>query len=158
MDSQSVISAFTHVLYQLVYYIFILPYEVWCKAIRRLAAQRENKALKFTEIKSPWPMFTFLKRWCIDFFFDMLIAIAWIVLLYYFFKNFDTNVTHPFKVSFGYGIRILLLELYTLYASVLGIHLLRDLFILILKPISKFLGWLNKPAQHLDITIDKEIL
>lgn len=158
MDNQSVLSAFKHILYQLVYYIFILPYEVWCKAIRRLAAQRENSALKFVEIKSPWPLFTFLKRWCIDFFFDMLIAIAWIVLLFFFFKNFKELVIIPFKHDFGDGVKALLLELYLMYSSVLVIHFYRDLFILLLKPISKFLGWLNKPAQHLDITIDKELL
>ncbi len=145
MDSQTILGAFKHILYQLVYYIFILPYDVWCKAIKRLAAQRENNALKFVDIKSPWPMFTFLKRWCIDFFFDMLIAIAWIILLLCFFFT---------SSDFG----TILMAIYPIYASVVGIHLLRDFFILLLKPFSKFLGWLKKPAQHLDITIDKEML
>ena len=158
MDSQTVISAFTHILYQLIYYVFILPFEVWSKAIKRLAAQRENKALKFSEIKSQWPMFTFLKRWCIDFLFDMLIAIAWILALYCIIDNFDFFVKFPFKDSFGTGMKSLFTVLYLGYSSVIVIHLLRDLFILLLKPISKFLGWLNKPAQHLDLTIDKEVL
>lgn len=158
MDSKTIISAFTHILYQLVYYLFILPFEVWCKAIKRLAAQREDKALKFVDIKSQWPMFTFLKRWCIDFLFDMLIAIAWIVLLYYFFKHFDINVKYPFKASFGTGLKTVLSELYIIYSSVISIHLLRDFFILILKPLSKFFSWLSKPAQHLDLTIDKEVV
>ncbi|MBQ3944449.1 MAG: hypothetical protein II670_02420 [Alphaproteobacteria bacterium] len=158
MDSQTIISAFTHILYQIVYYVFILPFEVWSKAIKRLAAQRENKSLKFVEIKSQWPMFTFLKRWLIDFLFDALIAIIWIILLYNFFKRFDFFVSIPFKDSFGTGMKSLFFSLLAIYTAPVSIHLLRDLFILLLKPITKLLGWLNKPAQHLDITIDKEVL
>lgn len=158
MDSQTIITAFTHILYQIVYYVFILPFEVWSKAIKRLAAQRENKSLKFVEIKSQWPMFTFLKRWLIDFLFDALIAIIWIILLYNFFKRFDFFVSIPFKDSFGTGMKSLFFSLLAIYTAPVSIHLLRDLFILLLKPITKLLGWLNKPAQHLDITIDKEVL
>ena len=158
MDSQTIITAFTHILYQIVYYVFILPFEVWSKAIKRLAAQRENKSLKFVEIKSQWPMFTFLKRWLIDFLLDALIAIIWIILLYNFFKRFDFFVSIPFKDSFGTGMKSLFFSLLAIYTAPVSIHLLRDLFILLLKPITKLLGWLNKPAQHLDITIDKEVL
>ncbi len=158
MDGQTIITAFTHILYQIVYYVFILPFEVWSKAIKRLAAQRENKSLKFVEIKSQWPMFTFLKRWLIDFLFDALIAIIWIILLYNFFKRFDFFVSIPFKDSFGTGMKSLFFSLLAIYTAPVGIHLIRDLFILLLKPITKLLGWLNKPAQHLDITIDKEVL
>ena len=158
MDSQTIITAFTHILYQIVYYVFILPFEVWSKAIKRLAAQRENKSLKFVEIKSQWPMFTFLKRWLIDFLFDALIAIIWIILLHNFFKRFDFFVSIPFKDRFGTGMKSLFFSLLAIYTAPVSIHLLRDLFILLLKPITKLLGWLNKPAQHLDITIDKEVL
>ena len=52
----------------------------------------------------------------------------------------------------------LFFSLLAIYTAPVSIHLLRDLFILLLKPITKLLGWLNKPAQHLDITIDKEVL
>lgn len=157
MDGKTIITAFTHILYQLVYFLFILPFDVWSKALKRLAAQRENKALKFVEIKSPWPMFTFLKRWFIDFFFDMLIAIVWIVGLFFLFSDFEKYVTYPFKSSFLDGMTSLSF-IYLGYFSTVAIHLVRDLFILLLKPLGKFFGWLNKPAQHLDITIDKELL
>ena len=148
MDGQTIISAFTHILYQIVYFLFILPFDTWLSAIKRLAAQRENKALKVTEIKSPWPMFTFLKRWCIDFFFDMLIALAWIIGLIIAFKF------GWFKSKPG----IIILTILAIYCAPVAVHIVRDFFVLLLKPFTKFLGWLNKPAQHLDITIDKEVL
>ena len=145
MDGKTIIAAFTHILYQLVYFLFILPFDVWSKTIQRLAAQRENKALKYTEINSPWPMFTFLKRWCIDFFFDMLIAIGWILALYYFISNSAKLIDY-------------ILGFFISYFCVVVIAWLRDFFVLLIKPFSKFLGWLKKPAQHLDLTIDKELL
>ena len=147
MDSQTIITAFTHILYQIVYFLFILPFDTWMSAIKRLAAQRENKALKVTEIKSQWPMFTFLKRWCIDFFFDMLIALGWII---------GVLLILAAKPD-GVGEYILLI-LAVYWGVPVVVHIVRDFFVLMLKPFSKFLGWLNKPAQHLDITIDKEVL
>lgn len=148
MDSQTIISAFTHILYQIVYFLFILPFETWMSAIKRLAAQRENKALKVTEIKSQWPMFTFLKRWCIDFFFDMLIALGWIIIGFLFY-----GIAKPDGVG-----KYILFFLAVYWVAPVAVHIVRDFFVLMLKPFSKFLGWLNKPAQHLDITIDKEVL
>ena len=154
MDENNIGKAFLHILYQFVYVLFIVPYHIWCKAIQRLAAQRENKALKVTEIKSQWPMFTFLKRWCIDFFFDMLIALAWIVGIYLFFKigHFDA-----FKYAFGPALKEAASFLMLVYISPAAISWIRDLFILLLKPLSKFFSWCSKPAQHLDITIDGDI-
>ena len=98
MDENNIGKAFLHILYQFVNVLFIVPYHIWCKALQRLAAQRENKALKVTEIKSQWPMFTFLKRWFIDFLFDMLIALAWIGGIYLFFKM---GYLDKFKYAFG---------------------------------------------------------
>ncbi len=151
MDENNIGKAFLHILYQIVYVLFIVPYHIWCKALQRLAAQRENKALKFSEINSPWPMLTFLKRWFIDFLFDMLIAIAWIVGIYLFFKigHFDA-----FKYAFWRALKEASLFLMAVYFSPAVISWLRDLFILALKPIKKFFSWLSKPAQHLDLTID----
>lgn len=154
MDENNIGKAFLHILYQIVYVLFIVPYHIWCKALQRLAAQRENKALKFSEINSPWPMLTFLKRWFIDFLFDMLIAIIWIVGIYLFFK---LKIYKSFDYKFSEGLKYTLLYFYGTYFSVVAISWLRDLFILALKPLKKFFSWLSKPAQHLDITIDGEI-
>lgn len=154
MDENNIGKAFLHILYQIVYVLFIVPYHIWCKALQRLAAQRENKALKFSEINSPWPMLTFLKRWFIDFLFDMLIAIIWIVGIYLFFK---LKIYKSFDYKFSEGLKYTLLYFYGTYFSVVAISWLRDLFILALKPLKKFFSWLSKPAQHLDITIDSEI-
>ena len=122
MDENNIGKAFLHILYQFVYVLFIVPYHIWCKAIQRLAAQRENKALKVTEIKSQWPMFTFLKRWCIDFFFDMLIALAWIVGIYLFFKigHFDA-----FKYAFGPALKEAASFLMLVYISPAAISWIR---------------------------------
>lgn len=148
MESQSISSAVIHILHQLVYFLFVMPYHLWCNAINRLATQRENESLKITEIKSQWPMFTFLKRWFIDFLFDMFIAIVWIAAIIFFF------ITEPWEAGFF----AIITFLYISYFSVVLISCVRDLFILLLKPFSKFLNWLSKPAQHLDLTIDKELL
>ncbi|MBP5688583.1 MAG: hypothetical protein J6X22_08100 [Muribaculaceae bacterium] len=152
MDNNTIGKAFLHILYQIVYVLFILPYGIWCKAIKRLAAQRENKSLKFSEINSQWPMFTFLKRWFIDFLFDLFIAIIWFVGIYLYFKYEGYK---SFKFDFGDGLKMTLYYLYGAYFSVAIISWLRDLFILGLKPLAKFFSWLKKPAQHLDITINR---
>ena len=133
MENNSIAKAFLHILYQIVYILFIVPYHCWCNALKRLAAQRENKALKVTEIKSPWPMFTFLKRWFIDFFFDMLTALSWIIGILLAI------------LSGTIGIAVLA------YFAPSLLSWLRDLFVLLIKPFKKFLSWCSKPAQHLDI-------
>lgn len=147
----NIVKAFLHILYQIVYVLFVVPYHIWCKAIKRLDAQRKNRSLKFSEINSQWPMFTFFKRWFIDFFFDMLIAIIWIVGIYLYFKF---EAYKAFKFDFGEGLKYTFYYFYGAYFSVVIISWLRDLFILGLKPIAKFFSWLRKPAQHLDITIN----
>ena len=152
MDNNTIGKALLHILYQIVYVLFVVPYHIWCKAINRLVAQRENNSLKFTAIKSPWPMFTFLKRWLIDFGFDMLIAIIWFVGIYLYFKY---DAYKAFKYDFWEGLKYSFYYFYGAYFGVVGISWLRDLFILALKPLAKFFSWLKKPAQHLDITINR---
>ena len=159
MSTDKILSAYKHILYQLVYVLFVLPYDVWCSAINRLAAQRENEALKVSEIKSEWPMFVFLKRWLLDFFYDMMIAIIWFVGLCIFLVGLYDAISSPYHSEIEFlDFLILLLYLYAVYSSVVSIALARDLLVFLLKPFQKFIGWLKKPAQHLDLTIDKELL
>ena len=158
---QTIVSAFLHILKQLAYVLFIMPIDLWKAALKRLAQQHDSKALTISEIKSPWPIFSFIKRWIFEFLFDLMITILPFVAIYNITYSYVDYLAGPHAFStFGFKFKefiyFLLSLWYVPYGIMLVVSLLRDLFTLLLMPFRKFLSWVRKPAQHLDLTIDKE--
>lgn len=137
-------SALIHFLYNFfVYYLFVLPFDLWKKAISRLADQREKGALRMSEIKTQWPFLSFLKVFLIEFMFDGVILISYIlgpILAIVLWISSESFTTFIGCIVMSY------------YAPIF-LSLLRDVFILSLLPIRKFLSWVSKPAQYLDLEI-----
>ena len=100
------------------------------------------------ERKSHWPLLSYQYHLTFEYCFDIItilvpvyLLVAFIVLLFN-------------KTNFG----IIILTLYGVYMSSVAIQLIRDFIQLVfIAPIRKFVSWLNKPAQYLDIKMDQDL-
>ncbi|MBG0780794.1 MAG: toxin-antitoxin system YwqK family antitoxin [Bacteroidales bacterium] len=73
--TDQIVSALLHFLYNFfVYFIFIVPFDLWKKATIRLANQKEKGGLNISKITSLWPFLSFLKAFIL--FFLILILTA----------------------------------------------------------------------------------
>lgn len=144
------LNALIHFLYQFVNFLFVLPYHLWQKAVIRLDYQFCNKTLNVGKIDSPWPFFSWLKRFILEFLLDGLIFIWWLVALIFFFVDICGS---------GMSFWDYLSVLYLLYVSgPFVLSLLRDFIVTcILLPFRKFLSWVRKPAQYMDVKHDGTI-
>lgn len=129
----------------IVYFLFIVPFDAFVNAVERLAKQRQNKALKLSEIKTPWPFFSFLKRVFLDFSFDFLTVLCYLL----------APLIFIIVLASGGGFLGALAILVGCYYAPLFIAWLRDFTVMILMPIRKFISWCYKPAQYLDLNVTK---
>lgn len=130
----------------IVYFLFIVPFDAFVNAVERLAKQRQNKALKLSEIKTPWPFFSFLKRVFLDFSFDFLTVLCYLL----------APLIFIIVLASGGGFLGALAILVGCYYAPLFIAWLRDFTVMILMPIRKFISWCYKPAQYLDLNVTKD--
>jgi uncharacterized membrane protein len=142
-------NAFIHFLYvYFIYTLFILPFDIWVKAVMRLALQKERGTIKFTNIDSPWPFLSFLKMYIFEFIIDGAILVVWpigVLMAIIISGNVYENAFFAFLgVLFGF------------YLAPLLLILLRDILQILILPITKFIGWARKPAQHLDINMQNK--
>lgn len=82
---QQLIDALIHLIYRFVYFLFVLPYGLWRKAVVRMNEQKKTGALNVTDINSEFPFLSWLKRFIFDLLIDDITVIAWLVFLIYFF-------------------------------------------------------------------------
>ena len=143
---ENILPALIHVGYSILYLVVILPFDMWVKAIERLAAQKENGALRLSKIGGPWPYLSFLKNLLFEFLFDFGILICWAVGL----------VDAIMDLIDGIPAKFFLIELVTVYYTPIWITLIRDLCQFALLPIRKLLSWLRKPAQYMDLKVEKK--
>lgn len=129
----------------IVYFLFIVPFDAFVNAVERLAKQRQNKALKLSEINTPWPFFSFLKRVFLDFSFDFLTVLCYLL----------APLIFIIVLASGGGFLGALAILVGCYYAPLFIAWLRDFTVMILMPIRKFISWCYKPAQYLDLNVTK---
>ena len=129
----------------IVYFLFIVPFDAFVNALERLAKQRQNKALKLSEINTPWPFFSFLKRVFLDFSFDFLTVLCYLL----------APLIFIIVLASGGGFLGALAILVGCYYAPLFIAWLRDFTVMILMPIRKFISWCYKPAQYLDLNVTK---
>ncbi len=136
-----IISALIHFLYNFfIYFIFIVPFDLWKKATIRLANQKENGRLSISKSTSAWPFLSFLKAFFIEFLIDGIIFISY-VLGFLFVILMSKTMEDIVKLS-----------IIVYFAPVMW-SLFRDLIQLLILPFKKFLDWASKPAQYMDFEI-----
>jgi len=138
------LSALVHFLYIFfIYFIFIVPFDLWKKATIRLANQKEKGGLNISKITSLWPFLSFLKTFILDFLIDGLIFILYVLGLI---------IGIVVWIQTG-EFRAFISAIAAVYFSPIGLSLLRDLLQLLVLPFKKFLSWASKPAQYMDLEI-----
>lgn len=147
---QYLVPAISHALYSIVYFLFIIPFDLWVKAIERLALQKENGTLSISKINSPWPLLSFLKTLLLEFLFDFWTLIAYPLGVLFAIYLWIDGIRHD---SFGAGFLVFLGTIINTYYTPIYFAWCRDLFQIALMPIRKFVSWCRKPAQHLDLTV-----
>ena len=142
--SEQVVSALVHFLYNfIIYFIFIVPFDLWKKATIRLANQKEKGGLEISKINSPWPFMSFLKVFILDFLIDGFIFILYILgLVVAVFLGIQSG---DFMTFLG--------TISAIYFAPVGLSLLRDTLQLMILPFKKFLSWASKPAQYMDLQV-----
>ena len=135
-----------HFLYRIVYFLFIMPFDLWRKAVARLSKQRQEKSLDITKIETQWPFLSFIKRFTLDFLIDGLIFIVpLIMVIILIFGCMDDFLMGIFSFIGSY------------FILPIGFSLMRDFMTLAILPFRKFLSWVSKPAQYVDIKHSGEI-
>jgi hypothetical protein len=144
---QNLLPALIHSGYSIIYFLFIIPFDLWVKALERLAAQRANGSLEIGTINSPWPFITFMKNLLLEFLFDFFTLLSYVIGVFVAFYTL-------FDEGFGEFIGALVATYYTpvFYA------IARDFFQLFILQFRKLLSWLRKPAQYYDLNVQKKEL
>lgn len=145
MDKEFVkklVEALKHFGFSIVYLLFMIPFDMWKKAVLNLATQKENGALSISKINSPWPFFSFMKTLLLEFIFDAFAFVSYIIGILMFFVTI-------FAEGFGEAMLVLI----GAYFAPVGFMIVRDLFQLLILPIRKYISWARKPAQQLDIDL-----
>lgn len=138
----TLLDATIHFFYQIVYFLFIAPFDMWRNAVIRLSRQKNKGALKLAKIDGLWPLFSYLKILLFEFLFDGVIFISYIIGL----------LIAIVSLSSGAGFLGFIGGLLTGYYVIpIFTTLARDSTQLWLLPFYKFISWCRKPAQQLDI-------
>jgi hypothetical protein len=142
--SSQVIGALIHFLYNFfIYFLFIVPFDLWKKATIRLSNQRERGGINISKITGLWPFLSFLKTFILEFLIDGIIFILYILGLI---------IGIVAWISSG-EISTFFAAIAGVYFSPIGLSLIRDLLQLLILPFKKFLSWVSKPAQYMDLEI-----
>lgn len=142
----AIVEALVHVLYSIVYQLFIVPFDLWRKATFRLAEQHENGSFKVINIGGLWPFLSFIKMLLLEFSFDATTFLAYII------GPIIAIIAGFAGGEFTGFISILVFSYYfPIFSS-----LFRDLTQISILPIRKFISWAKKPAQQLDIDLTKK--
>lgn len=137
--------------------VFVLPLSLWIKSTSKLVAQKQEAALDMNKIDSPWPFFSWVKRWIIDFFFDALAFVSYplgvIAAFITFFSEltFYNEFTDKREWYFGFAIGCFFGCIASAYFAPLFISYLHDCTVMLLLPIKKIIDWFKKPAQYLEL-------
>lgn len=141
--------ALIHFLYRILYFFFILPVDLWKKAVGRLSKQRKSKALDATEIKTEWPFMTWMKRFVLEFLIDGLILVAWLLFLLVFMFAIDWEIGDAFEYAAGPTLGMI----YVIFFSPVFLTLVRDIIVLIVVlPVRWWISFFNRPAKTYDLT------
>ena len=143
--AQQLIDALIHLVYRFVYFLFVLPYGLWRKAVVRMSEQKKNGALNVTEIQSEFPFLSWLKRFVFDFLIDGLTVIAWLLFLIIFFVENGKGLKYM-------GFFEVLMSLYVIYITPTILAIFRDaLVIFFIMPIRWLISLFRRPAKTYDL-------
>lgn len=146
---QQLLDALLHVLIS-IGRVLVLPLNLWVKSATNLVAQKKSEALDLQKIQSPWPYFSWVKRWILDFGFDAVTFLSYpLGALYWISLWFDSSIYNSYV--FGYAFLGLITSLIFIYLFPLIISFMHDCLIFILLPINKLIDWLKKPAQYIEV-------
>lgn len=152
---QSLLGALIHVGNAIVK-LLLLPFNLWVKAIVRLADQKERGLLNISSINGLWPFFSFCKRLLVDFVFDASAFLAYpLGLLFALYDMIDGFILAS-KVEWytvGDVFVEFILALIGVYMVPILVAIAHDSLELLLLPVRKLIDWFRKPAQQLDIDI-----
>ncbi len=148
MDANKVLDAILDSILKILEFIFVWPFSVWLKAVERINTVKRNDSLSLRNINNRWPMLTYLKRFFFEYLFDAVSVLSYIVgilvALFLFFKGISISFGVAAGAFFG---AIVLFYFFPVFNSIL-----RDwLQLTFVGPIRKFVSWIDKPAQYLDI-------
>ena len=146
------IQAVLHVVMSVVK-VFLLPLNLWIKSAGKLAEQRKQGTIDMCNINTAWPYFSWSKRWIIDFSFD---ALSFISYPLGFLSSFVVALAVMIEEDFIMGVLALFGSLASTYFFPAIISFLHDVVVFLLLPINKLVDWLKKPAQHLDLNVEKK--
>ena len=137
--------------------IFLLPFELWVKAISNLSEQKAKGALNVQEIKGMWPYFTFCKRLLLDFLFDAIAFLSYPLGVLFSIASFIVTLCNAprytqFSDTFLAAFAMFILCLLGVYVIPVFTALAHDCLQWTLLPLRKYIDWCKKPAQHLDLT------
>lgn len=148
-----------HFLYRLVYFLFILPFDIWKKAVVRMYNQKKSKSLDADKIRHEVPFFVWIKRYVFDFLLDGIAIISWLfslIVVIAFFKNIGTEA-HSFNGFLNYFFGSLIVPTFLVYWLPVTIALLRDAITLfIIMPTRWIFSFLRRPAKTYDLTHKQE--
>jgi len=142
-----------HFLNRIVYLLFVLPYEIWCKSVANLAGRKNDKLQKADTIDTKWPFLTFLKRVFFDFWVDGIILILPLYILGIYIYDMCELPSYTFKVICLVTVFDLILP-YIILPQLMRV--VRDVVELCLIPFRKFLNWGSKPAQYVDVEVKQK--
>ena len=126
-DTQNIGTAVLTSILAILSFLFVWPWKTWIKSVNKVAQAKRENQLDLSHIDSLWPVLSYLKRFFLEFMFD-----ATIVLGYFIGAFFGTLIAF--------------------YYMPIYIAIFRDLVqLFIIAPIRKFVSWLSKPAQYIDI-------
>jgi hypothetical protein len=141
--SEQVVSALIHFLYIFfIYFLFVVPFDLWKKATIRLANQKEKGGLNISKITSPWPFLSFLKTFILDFLIDGFIFMLYVL-----------GLIIGIVAGIDGGFMTFLATIAGVYFAPIGLSFTRDMLQLGILPFKKFLSWASKPAQYMDLEI-----
>ena len=129
--------------------VFVLPLSLWIKSTSKLVAQKQEAALDMNKIDSPWPFFSWVKRWIIDFFFDALAFVSYPLGVITAFITFI--ITLIYAEDFDLATGSFIISIVSTYFAPLFISYLHDCTVMLLLPIKKIIDWFKKPAQYLEL-------
>ena len=143
-------NVFKHVFYNIiVYYAFVLPVDLWKKSVVRLNDQRTQGKLSVKNSSSRWPFLSFIKTFLFEFAIDATIFLSY-------FIGTLVVLFLAFQAASGYGgpgaaLMTLIGGLIYVLNIPTALTLYRELLLIAILPIKKFILWCEKPPQHLDI-------
>ena len=124
-------------LLKILYFVFVWPFTVWLKAVGNVADCTDNRSLDLSKIHSRYPLLTVFKRF-------LIYPVGVIVAFYLFFITVGD--------SFEYAVKEWFVALVSTYYFAVYVAIFRDLVqLIIVLPLVKFLSWLNRPAQYLEL-------